>query len=150
MKLTIPKFESADTCHEGIDLWRRYAGEVYEVDDYGLEDQLAFIRGPLGSYWGWAVSVGVIPAWSMCGVDFSGADLRHADLRFADLRYADLRRADLRRTDLRGAILYRADLREANLRRADLHRADLREARLEGADIKGADVRAVIGLRGVG
>ena len=126
IEIKAAELEKANVCADGIALFRRYAGEVYSAPDYSLEDQLAVIRGPFRLYWGWAVTHGYLPAWSMAGADLCGADLRGANLRDADLRGADLCGADLRDADLRDADLCDADLRGADLRDADLCDADLR------------------------
>ena len=70
------------------------------VLDWTLETQLEFIRGPLRQYFGWAITAGLVPMWSM-----READLSRANLWGANLRGANLWGANLVEANLRGAIL---------------------------------------------
>ena len=79
-----------------------------------LED--SFLR----RFWGWAVTAGLCPAWSMASSDWSRADLSGADLSGANLSWANLTWANLTGADLSGANLTRANLTWAYLTEADL------------------------------
>ena len=49
--------------------------------DFGEWTQGLLLSHPrMRKYWGWAVRVGIIPAYSMAGLDLRGANLRVADL----------------------------------------------------------------------
>lgn len=163
VRFTSQDLRDAGGCESGIVRFEYYSGGVYEVNDYDLDNQVALIRGPLGCYWAWAVKIGVIPEFSMSGVDLSGArisaDLQMADLSGADLSGADLRGSILRRAtlvganltganlhnvSLFGADLTRADFTEANLTNAQLGRAVLHKTKMAGADTRGAKLPSQI------
>ena len=100
-------------CQKGLAI----VDEVFEdlPDDFSWEwsewTQGIILADPeLRRFWGWAVSEGILPAWSMACANLSGADLLEADLRRADLRCADLSGANLG-----GANLAWADLTGAKL-----------------------------------
>lgn len=125
IRITREALVAARACPSGLEWFDGAAVGGVISGKWTRDTQLLAICTGLAPWWGWAVSAGIVPGWSMAVADLSGADLTGADLRGADLRGADLCGADLRGASLRGAELRRADLCGANLCGADLTRADL-------------------------
>jgi hypothetical protein len=141
-------------CESGLAAFNAEYPDGLELSDWTLERQLTLLKTSkvCRLYFGWAVKVGIIPAWSMARVDLSNidlsganlsrADLSGADLNMANLSGANLSRADLSDANLIGANLSDANLIGANLIEADLSRANLSGVRLSDANLIGADLSA--------
>ena len=144
MKITITREQletagASESCIAYVKFIQEF-GDKVEIE-WSLEKQLEMLSDPvwrqvLGRCW-WK---GILPAWSMIGVDLSGASLFRADLRLAYLNEVNLSGAYLNEVNLSGAYLGWAYLGETNLSEADLGSANLNRADLRGADLKGANL----------
>jgi len=117
------------------------------------EKQIEVIKSPLREHVGAAWRMGLVPMWSLRGVDLSRLNLREADLRNAIITYANMHDVDLSNSNLGwanfsgsnliGVNLRSANLYGANLSSSDLEMADLSEANLDGADFGHANLTGV-------
>ena len=135
MKITIADLRGENklprACSKFRDRFLSDVGDESADVEWTLAAQMLMLADPFWRQgWGWAVSCGYIPAWSMCRVN----------LHRANLYKADLYRADLYEADLEWANLHEANLSEANLGEANLHVANLSGANLQGANLWGTDL----------
>ena len=87
MKITRDDLTRRGACSEGL-IWFDAAFPDGIEGEWSRDAQLMALAFGAGPWLGWAVSVGILPLWSMQGVDLRGVDLRGAYLEGAYLEGA--------------------------------------------------------------
>jgi hypothetical protein len=104
IRVTKEILEERDACKDGIDAFVKSFPNGLNLSGWTPLCQLIIIGHPeLRKFWGWAVSNGLIPAWSLVRANLVRANLDGANLDGANLDGANLYGANLDGANLDGA-----------------------------------------------
>jgi len=96
ININIAQLKELNACQQGIVKFIAEFPDGISGLDWTREKQKEFLlTSPLKSYFGWAVSKGLLPMWSFEAMNLERADLQGADLAGLPLKWANLKEAHL-------------------------------------------------------